>query len=178
MRVNLKEIIMNLCDYQAWTDSMVVYPSYVEEKYLLLAFGGEVGELFNKYKKVLRGDDVDIEEVKRGMGKELGDCLFYLARLCTVAHLNLNYVMNTKLSFNHGDIGGLMITLGRHMGYLYESWDTVSLINTNAILKVSSVFNELCISLGYTVKQLAQENHDKLEDRKLRGVIKGSGDNR
>lgn len=36
----------------------------------------------------------------------------------------------------------------------------------------------ICVELGITLEELMQINHDKLEDRLARGVIKGSGDNR
>jgi len=36
----------------------------------------------------------------------------------------------------------------------------------------------LCAELGTTLEDVMQQNHDKLEDRLARNVIKGSGDNR
>lgn len=47
--------------------------------YALLGYGGEVGELQNKFKKVLRGDKEDWEFTESAY-HELGDSLYYFAQ--------------------------------------------------------------------------------------------------
>ena len=53
-------------------------------EYCLLGLAGEVGEVCNKYKKVIRGDYANkpaghIAAMEKDLAKELGDCLWYLA---------------------------------------------------------------------------------------------------
>ena len=89
----------------------------VDFVYPIIGLAGEVGELAEKCKKVLRDNHGEITPEKQDeIAKEIGDVLWYVARLCTEFGLNMEMV--------------------------------------------------------------AQTNLDKLRDRKERGVISGSGDNR
>lgn len=49
----------------------------LDEVRLALGVAGEAGEVAEKFKKVLRGDDIDVNDI----GKELGDVLWYIAVL-------------------------------------------------------------------------------------------------
>ena len=79
-----------------------------------LALVGEAGEIANKFKKILRGDE--IVDPYGDIAKEAGDVLWYLAGLAEV--------------------------------------------------------------LGVNLEDIAQNNLDKLADRKRRGAIEGFGDDR
>jgi NTP pyrophosphatase (non-canonical NTP hydrolase) len=59
------------------------------------AVGGEVGELQNLCKKVLRGD-VTLEEARADIGREIADVLTYLDILAFRAGLNLGTVTIDK----------------------------------------------------------------------------------
>lgn len=109
----------SLKNYQDWTETTAAYPKAktgeVEElMYLSLGLVGEAGEVANKVKKLFR--DIDNPEKRTELGKELGDVMWYMARLAGTLDMNL--------------------------------------------------------------EELLQQNQDKLESRKARGVITGSGDNR
>lgn len=75
-------------EYADWTNTVSVYPhaGMGEDdgiSYVLLGLSGEVGEVCNKYKKVLRGDTLGSwENVCAKIEPELGDCMFYLIRAC------------------------------------------------------------------------------------------------
>jgi NTP pyrophosphatase (non-canonical NTP hydrolase) len=74
---------MQINDYQQWTLTTSVYPGAGEHNlpegiYLTLGLASESGEVAGKLKKFLRGDKPDPE----GFLSELGDVLWYLARLC------------------------------------------------------------------------------------------------
>lgn len=63
--------------------------------YVVLGLG-EVGEIQNKFKKVIR-DAKSIGEFTEEVIKELGDVLWYAAMLCNELDLDLSYVMEKNL---------------------------------------------------------------------------------
>lgn len=64
--------------------------------YALMGLLGEAGELANKWKKVLRGDR-DLSTAKLELRWELGDTLWYVARLAEELGIDLNSVANANL---------------------------------------------------------------------------------
>lgn len=99
---------MEMSDYQNRTRDTATYPdaeTYTREaiNYTLVGLGGEVGEVLNKWKKVLRGDLVTADALD-ALADELGDCLWYLARaadelgysLETIAEMNLRKLDSRK----------------------------------------------------------------------------------
>lgn len=107
---------MNANEYQKWTRTVALYPKEKFLEYTLLGLLGEAGEVANKAKKVFRGDYELDEEIKEKIKDEVGDCVWYIARLLD--------------------------------------------------------------DLGYSLEEVFEHNKNKLESRKERGVLKGSGDNR
>ena len=96
-------------EYQTWSKQTAVYPSdNVRDiyAYLTLGLAGEAGEVADKMKKFLRGDDGDkfSEERREAIKKELGDVLWYIARLSDeldlplqeIAQLNHDKLMSRK----------------------------------------------------------------------------------
>lgn len=82
---------MRLDEYQEQAHKTAVYPQEVSKEYLILGLCGEVGELANKYKKVLRGD-ANVEELEDGILHELGDILWYLSELANEFGVSLEVV--------------------------------------------------------------------------------------
>ena len=69
-------------EYQNWTERFVKYARYenAERKmYPALGLAGETGEVCEKIKKEFRDGELDEE----GLKLELGDVLWYLARVAT-----------------------------------------------------------------------------------------------
>lgn len=112
---------MFLNDYQAKAAGTAIYPgagsgSPMSISYVLLGLAGEVGEITNKYKKVLRGDAPG-EELRRVLNEialEAGDALWYLSMLATELGWSLDDIADhnvTKLDLRqqrgtlrgHGD---------------------------------------------------------------------------
>jgi NTP pyrophosphatase (non-canonical NTP hydrolase) len=71
--------------------------------YITLGLGGETGEVLEKIKKVIRGDKEDTPAewttgLMMDLKKELGDVLWYLARLCDYYHLDMGDVAESNLA--------------------------------------------------------------------------------
>lgn len=118
---------MNANAYQEWTQSTAVYPdagdgTIVAMNYVVMALGGEVGEIQNKFKKVLRGD--------------------------------------------HGMSDGDLLSPAAYQG-VYEEF-----------IGVVYYIARLAEELGLDLETVFEHSFELLEDRKSRGVIHGSGDNR
>ena len=91
------------------------YPGQGESSglvYTVMAMGGEVGEIQNKVKKLMRGDRVLDEAGKLDLVKELGDVLWYLTAtaqelgysLENVAELNIEKLADRRSrNVNRGD---------------------------------------------------------------------------
>ena len=96
---------MDMNDYQEKAVKTAIYPEVAVVKehelaypvnftYPLLGFAGEVGEICNKLKKVIRDNTpINSEDMKA----ELGDCLWYLAVLANECGVDLNDIAEYNL---------------------------------------------------------------------------------
>jgi NTP pyrophosphatase (non-canonical NTP hydrolase) len=94
---------LNFSDYQLATASTAIYPdvgtgSYTALSYCTLGLAGEAGEVAGKVKKVLRDDagSLTVEKRKQLEG-ELGDVLWYLARLADELGVSLEVIAQANL---------------------------------------------------------------------------------
>lgn len=88
--------------YQDMTAETAVYPGAKQRgmngvNYCLMGLGGEVGELQNKFKKVMRGDRELDTTTKIELALEAGDVLWYLARLCDELGYELHEVAQMNI---------------------------------------------------------------------------------
>ena len=89
---------MTLNDYAKFTRSTAVYPdaetgNVAELMYLALGLAGETGEVCNKIKKVYR----DGAPMSDDIAGELGDCLWYWARLCDAMGVDPQAVLEDNI---------------------------------------------------------------------------------
>lgn len=101
--------IYTFCEYQDETRSTAIYPEAGQETlaaqtYCALKLAGEAGEVAEKLAKLkYRLDPLDLTNFNREqytrevIKKELGDVLWYIARLCTEFNLSLEDVANANL---------------------------------------------------------------------------------
>lgn len=87
---------ITLADYQQQAAKTAIYPEEAQVYYPSLGLAGEVGEVCNKVKKILR-DNKDIEEVRDDLRAELGDVLWYLAALASDLDLSLQVIAELNL---------------------------------------------------------------------------------
>ena len=86
-----------LNEYQADTVETAVYPgaftgSKEELNYLIFGLVGEAGEIANAYKKTLRKGIPVSDELAEALADELGDVLWYAARLAEALGKDLSDV--------------------------------------------------------------------------------------
>lgn len=88
---------MDMDRYQLMSQRTAVYPdvgtgSQAAVNYCIVGLCGEVGEIANKWKKVLRGDST----IQPDIASEIGDVLWYLARLSE----ELGYFLSVMAEMN------------------------------------------------------------------------------
>lgn len=88
---------LSLRDYQEWTKNTAIYPhagtgDVQELMYLSLGLVGEAGEVANNVKKLFR--DGEKQELRDNLKKELGDVMWYMARLATTLDVDLTETIN------------------------------------------------------------------------------------
>ena len=79
--------------YREWTRTTAEYPEEKELEYLLLGLANEVGEVLGKFKKHLRGDKMVVQDFNKALESELGDVLWYYARILDVLGITFYDVM-------------------------------------------------------------------------------------
>lgn len=86
---------MDLNSYSTWTRTTWVAPGRLDGDLALCALGlaGETGEAVEVIKKYLRDGRLDRDKLV----KELGDSLYYWARLCAMFELSPEYVIKVNV---------------------------------------------------------------------------------
>ena len=82
---------MNFNDYQKIARSTAVYPEEYKVIYPALGLCGEAGEVAEKVKKIVRGDD-RLNNVTSNIVMELGDVLWYVSALADDLGITLEQV--------------------------------------------------------------------------------------
>lgn len=83
-------------EYQKETRQTAIYPPEKALEYLCLGLASEAGEVAGKMKKVIR--DTPNEFPKKEMISELGDVLWYLARLADELGVDLSDVAQGNIN--------------------------------------------------------------------------------
>lgn len=89
---------MEFNEYQAKAETTAMYPNKGNNVAYAALGLGEVGEVQNKVKKIIRDHDgVITEEMRNAIKSELGDVLWYLATMCTELNLTFEEVAQGNL---------------------------------------------------------------------------------
>jgi NTP pyrophosphatase (non-canonical NTP hydrolase) len=83
-------------EYQSRTRDTAIYPERHASTYTSLGLASEAGEVAGTIKKYLRGD-FDQEELVSRLAAELGDVLWYLARIADEHNIWLDDIANNNL---------------------------------------------------------------------------------
>jgi NTP pyrophosphatase (non-canonical NTP hydrolase) len=92
--------MLSFKEYQENAHKTAIYPQEHFE-YPVIGLAGEVGELCNQVKKIIR-DDGTLEKAMQGTRKEkirdeIGDILWYLAECCTKFDLDMETIAAQNL---------------------------------------------------------------------------------
>lgn len=91
-------------EYQTETETTAVYPDAGEGTldavtYTTLGLAGEAGEVAEQIKKMLRDDDGELNDAReKKIVKEIGDVLWYAARLAAELDLDLDEIAVENLA--------------------------------------------------------------------------------
>ena len=90
---------MNLSEYQKKASTTALYPNAGQNLYYpALGLGGEVGEVLNKVKKVMRDHGGTVtDEYREMLRNELGDVLWYVAALASELKRNLDDIAQANI---------------------------------------------------------------------------------
>jgi len=96
-----KKAVTTALYIKSWEENYPYLPNEVKKvialSYVTLGLG-EVGEIQNKMKKIIRDTTGQIsEDFKKDISKEIGDVLWYCANICEELNLNLQKVAEENL---------------------------------------------------------------------------------
>lgn len=97
--INSKNINMTLNSYMRQALETVCYDDSIGPYYTVLGLCGESGEIADKLKKIYRDKDWKniSNEDKEAIKKELGDVLWYIAKMCDDLGFTLNDVAERNI---------------------------------------------------------------------------------
>lgn len=171
---------MNINEYQKEAIKFAAFGNKMENEYLALGLSGEVGEVLNKLKKVIRDDGGQLtEDAARHIALEIGDVLWYVATIAHKEETSLFFAPRPKENVS------LQEAIKFGMEVAYQSFRTSDdliggrvALSSNRLLVICSSLELLSNFAGYTLEEVADMNIQKLTDRQNRGKIGGSGDDR
>lgn len=90
---------MEFNEYQEKAWETAIYPEKKNNlQYPALGLGGEIGEVLEKVKKIIRDDNGKIlEERRQALKMELGDVIWYLAAIATELGLKFDDIINSNI---------------------------------------------------------------------------------
>lgn len=175
--------MMDLDDYKDATSSTAIYPnagsgSALAMDYVLLGLVNEAGEVAGKAKKAYRDGQFAVTGVlaegeREGLTDELGDVLWYFARLCAEKGVKFSNIIWDTTDEPAGlkdlalEVSFAACDLAAHDGK-----------GDPRYARLLTAIGSMAEYLGTDVGTLASSNSEKLAGRAVRGTIKGSGDKR
>ncbi len=194
-----------LNDYQKWTDSTAIYRQNIDQmhwlNYCILGLNEETGELLKVRSEVANYkpsnsifDTIDpavkfasVMTKAENFIKEAGDVMWYVSQIGNLLGVCLSDCFekftetDKALRVAKEDIIEVVLLAGQIAGYQKKSLRDKTDFRDKFILAIGGIINRLHAILGWddgSFELIIQANMDKLSDRKDRGVLQGSGDNR
>lgn len=188
---------MNISEYQSKARSTAIYLEEKDSRLIYPALGlvGECGEIADKIKKTIRGDGVTPKSIE-AIGKELGDCCWYLANICCDVDLDLGMIDSMsgahmiaglkklnlpQLVLRMCRLASLVAEVLEQWHYLYDNRpsERCRFIGfPRNLSEIISCIKEIASRHDFTLEEIYTANIEKLTSRKERGKLRGSGDDR
>lgn len=168
---------MTIEEFQKKSSETFAVKEYQKE-YVELGLRGEIGEVCDKIKKLIRDCDWNPEkpvpeEKRESIMLELGDVMWYAVIYAKVMNIPVGFAwrsnsieLNEVSLFSCKNIVLLAIGLANEVSGRPFCMAIVSY--------VASIANEI----GYTLEEVCQRNYAKLQARVKKGTLHGSGDYR
>ena len=172
--------------------STAIYPNDREVDYTIVGLGSEIGELAEVYAEAKKGfyGKLNGTDTKEALS-ECGDIQWYVAATADALGFQLDWVLQqTNTDIHHVSKGltlvDIVVSHGKIQGILKKSIrDDDGFLSSE---REQAIAVELChiwnhtaqfiYLLGGTEAGVMAANLNKLADRKARGVLQGSGNNR
>lgn len=185
----------NWNEYQQQALTTAIFPLDRSLEYTVLGLCSEVGELGEAYAAGKQGWGYRQEDIDHLLS-EIGDSFWYVAAIADALDLTLETVANYGTTLGLPTVGasssrGLtvldVIKQSSIMAGVVKKAirDNEGFLETDARLKIVEalyravwLLDGLCHHFGSTRYAVMAKNLNKLADRKKRGVLQGSGDNR
>lgn len=186
---------MDFEHYMRKTRETAVYPKNYERDYVIHGLTDELGELLETVKENSPGGKETVSYPVTGQKhtedicKEMGDCTWYLARLCdhfgfSFDRLNITITSDERRTYSRGEelVQESLLQAARINGYqkksVRDNADKQKAIK-QAAQGVFSNLQKAAHHLGlYNLDVVLERNLNKLFDRKDRGKLHGDGDDR
>ena len=179
---------MLAAEYQRAARTTALYPTSAAVYYPAMGLVGEVGELCNKAKKIIRGD-VTFEQRLEEFTKELGDVVWYIAGTASDLGIDMEEVAANALAGPQetGDLYTTLLRLASASGAVAHMADEIKVQGLNSYRRafIQSRLEpalrcvaRLCVIFGVELTDVCKDNIKKLFARKQAGTIKGDGDSR
>jgi hypothetical protein len=197
---------MKISEYRKLARSTAIYPNLGNNPYYpALGLSGEASEFIGVLQFILKADESEqiTPKFMEMFKKEAGDVLWYITNLAEEFDLNPYYYFRDDLTFSifqsyfvneNIDSTDLSLLVTQRVFYLIIAVGKVSEMIKKLMRDGKESFSELnflhnllfiavsiaviCAALGVDLGDVATLNVNKLQSRKERGVLKGSGDDR
>jgi hypothetical protein len=179
-------------EYQQQALTTAIYPVDREVDYTIVGLGSEIGELAEVYATAKKGfyGNFNAADAKDALS-ECGDIFWYGAATADALGLQLDWVLKqAKTDIHHASKGltlvDMVVAHGQIQGLLKKSIrDDNGYLNDDKerkmVTQLCHIWNhtaQFIYLLGGTENGVMNANLNKLADRKARGVLQGSGNNR
>lgn len=168
---------MELSEYQQRAVATAL-PTALNYDYLIPGLVAEVGEVFGKVAKSVR-DEWSRERLQDELKAELGDCVWFYVLLCHVADVEPRDVKAYPEALSDKEVLQDLLDVTARIQDLTtrpefevsNAWHYWLELYPSYIARVAMVYE-------IDMQEILEYNIEKLESRKARGTLKGSGDSR
>jgi NTP pyrophosphatase (non-canonical NTP hydrolase) len=183
---------VNWNEYQQQALTTAIYPLKRELEYTVLGLCSEAGELGMAYMEGKQQHWGFNQSLVTAALKEAGDVYWYVAAVADALKYNLHDVWDRSVDGieTHASRGFTVVQLNGVVaeiaGIVKKAIrDNEGFLSAEGQLKIANhlhhtlvLLNNLVYLFGSTPEAVTAKNLNKLADRKARGVLQGSGDNR